>query len=76
MQPLTTQGRMKDSRKKTARQAAQSITCLLYFFVYGLSALLGYAAEHFEGDFRNLAGMFLHNSVHGELRLAGGKADF
>ena len=25
--------------------------------------VLGLAAEHFEGDSRNLAGMFLHNSV-------------
>ena len=27
------------------------------------SEILGWAAEHFEGDSRNLAGMFLHNSV-------------
>ena len=27
------------------------------------SAFLGWAAEHFEGDSRNLAGMYLHNSV-------------
>ena len=28
------------------------------------SAILGWTAENFEGDFWNLAGMFLHNSVH------------
>ena len=27
------------------------------------SAILGWAVEHFESDSRNLAGMFLHNSV-------------
>ena len=27
------------------------------------SAFLGWPAEHFEGDSRNLARMFLHNSV-------------
>ena len=29
----------------------------------GRSAFLGWAAEHFEADSRNLAGMFFHNSV-------------
>ena len=29
------------------------------------NAILGWAADHFEGDSRCLAGMFLHNSVDG-----------
>ena len=29
------------------------------------SAFLGWAAEHFESDSQNLAGMFLHNPVYG-----------
>ena len=31
--------------------------------ILGNSAILGWAAEHFEGDSRNLAGMVLHSSV-------------
>ena len=33
------------------------------------NAFLMWAAEHFEGDSRNLAGMFWHNSVGGELNV-------
>ena len=31
--------------------------------IFHPSAFLGWSAEHFEGDSRNLAGMFPHNSV-------------